>query len=312
MTHRQSPSGPELQMNRPNLFIVGAPKAATTSLHYYLDQHPEIFMSPVKSPAYFDTDLRHPGSFTSEENYLALFEGASDEPWRGEASTWYLFSEGCARRIAEFSPDARIIISVRNPIDFMHARYFELQINGQETAESFRDALDTEAGRLEALGRHPSDSALKKLLYRPYTDYAEYIESYYEEFGQDQVWVQIFEEFVRDVPAGLRAIFDFLDVDRAFAPDLERQRSSRVRKSSLYGWIFDRLPREIGPKMRWIIPLETQRRFYNYLRELNTTPARRPSMDPMLREELTADLAPNVRRLESLLGRNIDLWEDWK
>src|SRR4051812_38262537 len=42
----------------PNLFLVGAPKAGTTSLYHYLDQHPEIFMSPIKEPCYFASELR--------------------------------------------------------------------------------------------------------------------------------------------------------------------------------------------------------------------------------------------------------------
>ena len=42
----------------PNFFIVGAPKAGTTSLYHYLDQHPQIYMSPIKEPNYFATETR--------------------------------------------------------------------------------------------------------------------------------------------------------------------------------------------------------------------------------------------------------------
>jgi len=35
-------------MNYPNLLIVGAAKSGTTSLHEYLKQHPDIFMSTHK------------------------------------------------------------------------------------------------------------------------------------------------------------------------------------------------------------------------------------------------------------------------
>ncbi|ASJ11450.1 sulfotransferase [Thermococcus thioreducens] len=41
----------------PNLFIVGEPRSGTTSLYHYLNQHPEIFMSPIKEPNHFCTDL---------------------------------------------------------------------------------------------------------------------------------------------------------------------------------------------------------------------------------------------------------------
>src|SRR5258707_14574826 len=44
-----SPIDPTL----PNFFIVGAPKAGTTSLCYYVGQHPDVYMSPIKEPSYF-------------------------------------------------------------------------------------------------------------------------------------------------------------------------------------------------------------------------------------------------------------------
>lgn len=38
---------------KPNFLIVGAAKAATTTIHHYLSQHPEIFMSENKEPSFF-------------------------------------------------------------------------------------------------------------------------------------------------------------------------------------------------------------------------------------------------------------------
>jgi hypothetical protein len=49
---------PEVTHSLPSFFIAGAPKTGTTSLHHYLDQHPEIYMSPVKEPCYFASEVR--------------------------------------------------------------------------------------------------------------------------------------------------------------------------------------------------------------------------------------------------------------
>ncbi len=99
----------------PNFFVVGAPKAGTTSLYNYLDQHPAIYMSPVKEPAFFAPDLvelkqqlgiaepddtelrayldgpmtqRRSGVVTEWEQYLKLFgpRGLMRPPWGGEAA----------------------------------------------------------------------------------------------------------------------------------------------------------------------------------------------------------------------------------
>ena len=97
---------------QPNFFIIGAPKAGTTSLFHYLDQHPRIFMSPVKEPHYFASEIR-PENLSREyrnqmvvsgiaatwQDYLALFHGATDEVAIGEASVCYLWSPTAARNI---------------------------------------------------------------------------------------------------------------------------------------------------------------------------------------------------------------------
>ena len=49
----------------PNFFLVGAPKAGSTSLNHYLDQHPQIYMSPIKEPHYFADEIR-PANFDDE------------------------------------------------------------------------------------------------------------------------------------------------------------------------------------------------------------------------------------------------------
>src|ERR1700753_1968803 len=42
----------------PTFFIAGAPKAGTDLLYYQLDQHPEIYMSPLKEPNFFAEEIR--------------------------------------------------------------------------------------------------------------------------------------------------------------------------------------------------------------------------------------------------------------
>ncbi len=48
-------------MTMPNFFIVGAQKAGTTSLYHYLNQHPQIYMSPIKEPFFFDHEMNSEG-----------------------------------------------------------------------------------------------------------------------------------------------------------------------------------------------------------------------------------------------------------
>ncbi len=117
----------------PNFFIVGAPRAATSSLYVHLRGHPDIFMPAVKEPHFFaqvesggeaeTPRVRTYAQFRREEDYLRLFEAAGPERAVGEASTGYLYDDQAPRRIHERVPEAKIIISLRDPIERAYSQY---------------------------------------------------------------------------------------------------------------------------------------------------------------------------------------------
>src|SRR5215469_10439230 len=131
-------------MREPNFFLVGAPKAGTTSLWSYLAQHPDIYMSPIKEPCYFSIEVRPenfvpslrahayrlidetrkfldgpmqqpiPGGIvTSWEDYLRLFAAADGQQAVGEATVGYMVSPFAAREIAARIPHAKILMVLR-------------------------------------------------------------------------------------------------------------------------------------------------------------------------------------------------------
>src|SRR5688572_7713518 len=126
-------------MVMPNFLIIGAAKAGTTSLYSYLNQHPQIFMSPVKEPNFFALEgeklnFRGPGdaqvinrySITQLESYRAHFKGITQETCIGEASTLYLDHPKAVERIQHYTPKARLITILRDPVErafsnFLHA-----------------------------------------------------------------------------------------------------------------------------------------------------------------------------------------------
>ena len=112
----------------PNLFIIGAPKCGTTSLHRYLDQHPHISMSAVKEPKFFLTDgvrpqHRGPGDdradrayVTKRDAYEALFHyPPGPGAYAGESTPYYLWHPDAASRIHAFVPEARLVAVLREP-----------------------------------------------------------------------------------------------------------------------------------------------------------------------------------------------------
>ena len=111
----------------PNLFIVGAPKAGTTSLWDHLNEVSEIYMSSEKEPNYFSSKIVakkfRPWIIRDKKKYLHLFEEGTNMKYVGEASTNYLADPDAPKLIHEVSPHAKIIISLRDPVERLFSHY---------------------------------------------------------------------------------------------------------------------------------------------------------------------------------------------
>lgn len=104
-------------------FIIGAPKCGTTSLAKWLSEHPNVFVSPIKEPHYFSTDLAN-RTVRSRKQYDSLFAKVRDTHYAiGEASTWYLYSKEAVPAIEREFPDARYIVMTRDPVQMAHSLY---------------------------------------------------------------------------------------------------------------------------------------------------------------------------------------------
>ena len=134
-------------MKKPNFFILGAPKCGTTSLAHWLALHPQIFVSPVKEPFYFNTDDQARVRFSFRE-YEALFAGAGAEHVAvGEASTWYLHSAVAVTAILNYSDRPKFIVMVRNPVEMAYSLHEQEIFSGQENEPIFRKAWSLQGQR---------------------------------------------------------------------------------------------------------------------------------------------------------------------
>lgn len=304
---------------KPDLFIIGAAKAGTTSLYEYLRGHPQIFMSRAKEPRYFAPDLavgtsghdlNHPHD---EERYLALFAEARDEKRVGEASVRYIYSQQAPELIADFQPKPYIIAMIRNPVDMMHSMHNQRVSEGHEDIIDFEEALAAEEDR-RAGRRIPAGSNSKLSIYRDRARFSEQLERWFDRFGRDRVHVIVFEDMVRD-PAGIfRGVLEFLEVDPDYQPETfaaynkshaPRSRLLRsITRSRLPQWIvWDALPRIVGDRMT-----RSMVRAFRHS-PLNRRPAPRPPLAPELRSQLENEFAADVARTGEMLGRDLAaLW----
>ncbi len=202
-------------MRVPDLFIVGAPKCGTTALYTYLSQHPEVFMSRVKEPSFFGTDLRNPARPTSEQ-YLHLFAGARNEKRVGEASTSYLGSRRAAAEIKKFSPSSRIVIMLRNPVEAMYSLHSQRLYQGTEDITDFETALGAEEERKRGRRLPRRRGVVEGLFYREGAKYSQQVKTYLEAFGRENVHIIIFDD-LKHTPAQVYGeTLRFLDASTEF------------------------------------------------------------------------------------------------
>ncbi len=320
---------------RPNLFIVGAPKSGTTALWSYLSTHPEIYSggagehqpAPASgTPApkdrgvpqgkeyyYFGSDLPS-NNFPrrSLETYLASFAGATDERYLIDASPMYLCSTRAASEIAEFSPDARAIAMLRNPIDMMYSLHGEAFFNGDEDIADFEEALEAEDDRRRGERIPPTcQGALWSLFYRDVARYADQLERFFDALGRERVHVIVYDDFAADPSATYRSALAFLGLepDAASVPAFAVVNAHTSPRSRLVIRLLRNPPPLLRTIGRGLVRNQGTRRALGLqVQQLNAQRLRRQPLRPELRRTLQDELAGDIRRLESLLGRDLSAW----
>ncbi|GAA3784194.1 hypothetical protein GCM10022271_15680 [Corallibacter vietnamensis] len=104
----------KISRDKVELFILGAQKCGTTSLHYYLDQHPSFQGSIPKETDFFSFD----GLYEMGLNkYHTFFRNNNkNKVIRFDSSTEYLYIPYCAERIKQYNPKSKFIIIKRDPV----------------------------------------------------------------------------------------------------------------------------------------------------------------------------------------------------
>jgi hypothetical protein len=298
-----------LEARRPDFFIVGAAKCGTTSMYHYLSQHPDVFLPGLKEPHYFASDLNiGPGWRIVEElNYLRLFADAGGAKRVGEASPWYLFSRAAADSIFQFAPEARILILLRPPVDFINSIHLQLINTDDEDIIDLEDALSAEADRKIGRRLPPHANFPKALQYRRAACFSEQIQRYLDRFGRDRVRVFLLEDLRRDAKAVVQDTCRFLQVDPTFPIDTAPQNVSRapthldllIKRTAYRSPLMNRVAHGVP---------EVLRRAYRQVISAVSATARPRNLATTVRARLEAEFEPEVERLEALLDRDLSHW----
>ncbi len=293
----------------PDFFIVGAPRSGTTALCNYLRMHPELFISSPKEPTYFGRDLT-PKKFPTLESYRALFVNTGKARRAGDGSVAYLASDFAADEIHAFSPDASIIIILRDPVEMMHSLHLKHYLMGIEPCRTLEEALAAEPGRLATGAGVPADTCAKVISVRRRATYVPQVLRFLDRFGAARVKMFLFDDFKANPTRIFHETCRFLGVKDDFMPCCAPHNVGRQVKSKRWHEFLTRSPRWAQTLARVCIPFPAMRRsLQRRMAKCNQGIGKPDPMSDELRARLKQDFAAEVKELSRLTGWDLSHWQ---
>lgn len=295
----------------PNFLVVGAAKCGTTSLHYYLKQHPNVFMSTPKEPDFFFAQFTPiptngigddcQNVVTTFHDYCRLFEGAGTKKAIGEAShTNLYYHDKTIPLIRKYLGDPTIIIILRNPVERAFSCHTALTLQGREFL-SFEDALREEPRRL-------AEGWRSTWFYQDLGFYVRQVRAYCDQFSR--VKVCLFDDLQRAPIALVQDVYRLLGVDAGFQPDVAASYNlSGVPRLRVFKSWFRRKPTRLQKVARHLgTRIFTADGWASVRERLKAKVLVRASMKPETRRRLEDLYRSEILELQGLLGRDLSHW----
>lgn len=294
-------------MTKPNLFIVGAAKSGTTAMNDFLNQHPDIFMAK-KELHFFGSDLDIDQPKLTEQQYLDFFKEGQGKKIIGESSVWYLFSQKAAEEIKAFSPEAKIIILLRNPVEMMQALHRQNIYDGNEDIADFEEAVSAVAERKNGRRLPKNPEHLSCLLYTEVVKYYQQVKRFYDVFGKENVHVIIYDDFKKNNLEAYRSVLNFLRVD-AFEPVFDIVNSNKEVGNIAVHQLIKHPPNKLREIVRVAIPYKPLRHFLmESISKWNVKKVERQPINEQFKKKLQQEVSEDVIQLSKLLQRDLTFW----
>ena len=293
-------------MALPNLLIVGAAKSGTTSLHNYLNQHPDIFMCSPKEPHFLINKeigkQRINNGIIDIKDYETLFSEKSHLKYRGESSVMYLsFPEISIKNNKHYlDDDIKIIIMLRNPVERAYSGYQHVKRYNMMENLSFEDALELGEERY-----HNIKNLTPASRYLELGNYYNQVNLFKKSF--DNIHIVIYDDYKTDFNEELNKIFDYLEVVR-ITINAEQQ-----HMVGGWEWKSDGMKKLMMQQnllklfLRLIIPFKSLRQYIRakfQKANMKVVATINPETEKWLKEYYKQDVA----KLSELLNRDLNNW----
>jgi len=317
-------------LKRPNFFVIGVVKGGSTSLYHYLEQHPEIYLPPIKETNHFAradvshadflpgyaTDVRidldayfkkgmpekiHIAHVDSDTHYEQLYSQAADQKAIGDVSNSYMVCASSAKEIQNYAPNAKLIVILRNPVRRVWSQYLM----------NLREAKTQGADLIQEVESDASQNKVGWGVNHQYLElgkYAEQLNRYYALFPAGQIKVLFYESYRDDTAGSLKEICKFLKVDENFTFDFREKKNtaSLPRSHKLNEFLVSS---GIIKTMKGLVP----KAWRSHLASILYSSKDLPSMTEKEREYLIQYYAAHVQYLADLLKLDPSIyWSEFK
>ncbi|MFY0606784.1 MAG: sulfotransferase [Cyclobacteriaceae bacterium] len=304
-----------MEIKEPNFLVIGAGKSGTTSLYEYLNEHPEVFMSPIKETNFFALEgeqledqendpeqMRHyPWSITDQESYSDLFKDAGDHQAIGEVSPMYLYSKKAAFAIKKRMPRVKLIAILRQPTERLYSRYLHLAREGRTLSSDIEDALDR-----KSIWWKRNDLVQEGF-------YHSHLNHYFNLFSEEQIHIVLYEDFRNNPQNVIEGIYKFIGVDPCFMPSMDTEynvsgfvANANVDKIIGQNSMVKSMIVKAAPSLAKY--LSESRKVKSWVNQLRNRNLRRPPLSARLKRQINEIYSTEIIRLQVLINRDLSHW----
>lgn len=288
------------------LMIVGTQKSGTSSLLYYLAQHPDIYTHPQPEMTFFLQEHEYIRGY--EWAYAKYFSKCPPNRQIIAKNVMVMCSPEIMKRIYKHNPDIHLVVLLREPVARAYSAYWWARRRGWENINTFEDALAVEETRL-----NEDWFKWRQCGYKFNSTYYPQVKSLITQFGQNQVHCVLMDTLIADAEKVCQHLFKVIGLREDFQPMVKQRRNqAAMPRSEWFGFLFTQFLASQNPlrrAIRKLVPDATAYKLRKAVLNLNDKPFTPPPLDPKTREQLVDYFKPFNDQLAELLGQDLTHWQ---
>jgi hypothetical protein len=292
----------------PNLFILGAAKAGTTSLYEILAQHPQVQFPFLKETLFFSSDAYYQKGL--QWYAKTFFDEKTPRPVRGDATPHYLYwAEKTAPRLHAFAERQpfKMVVIFRDPVQRAYSWYWNMVKEGKEPL-TFEEALAQEDHRLQAHWQTLSQSGAMTYGYYRGGCYATQLQHFLSRFERAQFYFLLQEDLKNLQSEVFAGLIDFLQLSPGFPFQATTANIAALPRNQQAHQLVHGAS-SFKDLLKKIIPIRWRYKLKSAFTAKNMQPFNYPPISQSSARTLRQKYLPEIDQLETILQRDLSHWK---